>query len=386
MLLFGGESRAVPHPGLPMLGLGIQKSPGILRFLRRTARQKRNKRPQPFYSIRAVASHFAVPPTTVSRIYSQLRSEGLLTCVWGSKTLVVPIRIDNRLRVRAIVALPASLGSFCSVREYRNFFLKMREALWKFGFTTRLVFYGSNDAQSPSFAGLLLNYKPDIVIWFEPIPKLKGTIARLLDRGILVLTLGDCPADRREHHYSIDRGPAIKDALFGWQRDGIRSVTVMQDTCCGSASTIALVEKCLRDAAIPHAFAKIESWRLEETLLPAQQITRGIIFPSSALAAALAARDPARFAKLSKRSRVLLMDGPIDVPGLYAVEPSSDVIQVDLQSIAKRIVSDLIQSSSRRAEPATFQAKWVPRAINHLATPHSIQPRCNAQAHRLGGS
>ena len=186
--------------------------------------------------------------------------------------------------------------------------------------------------------------------------------------------------------YSIDQGPAIKDALFGWQREGIRSVTVMQDTCCGSASTIALVEKCLRDAAIPHAFAKIESWRLEETLLPAQQITRGIIFPSSALAAALAARDPARFAKLSKRSRVLLMDGPIDVPGLYAVEPSSDVIQVDLQSIAKRIVSDLIQSSSRRAEPATFQAKWVPRAINHLATPHSIQPRCNAQAHRLGGS
>jgi hypothetical protein len=360
---------SLPDLTSPRTTLPTQKSVIILRLLRRKARESRNKKPQPFYSIRAAASHFGVPATTVSRIYTQLRSEGLLTTVWGSKTFVTPAHIDNQLRVRAVVALPAALTSFCTLREYRNFFFQMRDALWNCGFATRLLFYEGNDAQSPNFAGVLLEYKPDIVIWFLPIAKLTGTVARLLDRGIRVITVGDCPGDCREHPYSIDRGRAIKDALFGWQQDGVRSVTVMQDSSCGSASTIALVAKCLRNAAMPHAFAKIESWRLEDTLPPAQQITKGIIFPSSEFAVALAARDPARFARLSEQSRVLLMDGPIDVPGLHAAEMSSDVIQVDLQSIAKRIVSDLIQSSARRAEPATFEAKWVPRAIeNRVAT------------------
>jgi DNA-binding LacI/PurR family transcriptional regulator len=355
-----------------------------MRLLRRKARGSRNKKPQPFYSIRAAASHFGVPATTVSRIYNQLKSEGLLTSVWGSKTFVEPAKIDNQLRVRGIVALPASLASFCTFREYRNFFVEMRDALWKFSFATRLLFYEGNDAQLPSFAELLLGYKPDIVIWFLPSAKMKGTAARLLDRGIRVITVADSPGDCRAHHYRVDRERAIKNALLSWQQNGIRSVTVLQDSRCGSFSSVAMVEKCLRDTAMPHAFANSESWQLQD-ILPAyaQPANQGIIFPSSELTVALAVRDPARFAKLLERSRILLMDGPIDVPGSYAVKPPIDVVEVDLQSVAKRIVSDLIQSTrSRSAEPVTFQAKWVPRVINHhLVTHHSVPP-----THRLGES
>jgi hypothetical protein len=357
-----------PRTRLPRRRAATRKSALILRLLRQRARGRRNKKPQTFYSIRAVAHHFGVPPTTVSRIYAQLRSEGLLTPVWGSKTLITPTRIDNELRIRGVVALPVSLTSFCTLREYRNFFLEMRDALWKFGFATQLLFCTQNDAHLPMFAEGLLKYRPDIVIWFLPTAKLKQTIARVLDRGIRVVTVGDGPADHREHCYSIDRGQAIKDALIDWQRNGIRSVTVMQDCCCGSTGTTALVEKCLRDAAMPHTYAKIESWQGEQTFPPAQQIRRGIIFPCSDLAAALVAQNPACFAKSSEQSRVLLIDGPIDVPGMYAAERSSDVLQLDLQPIAKRIVSDLIQSRSRRAVPVTFQAKWVPRPIENRAT------------------
>ena len=370
-----------PRTTLSHRHAATQKSVLILRLLRRKARESRNKKPQPFYSIRATASHFGVPATTVSRIYTQLRSEGLLTTVWGSKTFVTPAHIDNQLRVRGVVALPAALTSFCTLREYRNFFFQMRDALWKFAFATRLLFYEGNNARSPSFAEVLLNYKPDIVIWFLPIAKLTGTVARLLDRGIRVITVGDCPADSREYPYCIDRRRAIKDALFGWQQDGIRSVIVLRDSRCGSASSVALLEKCLRDAAMPHAFANAESSEMQDALPGyAQRVNRGIVFPSSELAVAVAARDPARFAKLSEQSRVLLMDGSIDVPGLHAIERSSDVIQVDIQSIAKRIVSDLIQSSSRRPEPTTFPAKWIPRAIeNRVATPFALKrARCSS--------
>ena len=375
-----------PRTKLPHRRAPTQKSVLILRLLRRKARESRNKKPQPFYSIRAAASYFGVPATTVSRIYTQLRSEGLLTAVWGSKTFITPAHVDNQLRVRAVVALPASLTSFCTLCEYRNFFFQMRDALWKFGFATRLLFYEGNNAQSPSFAEVLLNYKPDIVIWFLPIAKLTGIVARLLDRGIRVITVGDCPADSREYPYCIDRRRAIKDALFGWQQDGIRSVIVLRDSRSGSTSSVALVEKCLRDAAMPHAFANAESWEMQDTLPGyAQRVNRGIVFPSSELAVALAARDPVRFAKLAERSRILLMDGPIDLPGWDAIKLSIDVLHVDLQSVVKRIAIDLIQSNrSRHAEPATFQAKWIPRAIeNRVATPFAFSTaRCSSPSSR----
>ena len=365
-----------------------RKSALILRLLRQKARGSRNKKPQPFYSIRAAASHFGVPATTISRIYKQLKCEGLLTSVWGSNTFIEPPKIDNQLRVRGIVALPASLTSFCTGRQYRKFFLEMRDALWKFGFATRLLFYEGHDAQLPSFAELLLGYGPDIVIWFLPSAKTKGTVARLLDRGIRLIAVADCPGDSRAHYYWVDRERALKSGLVSWQQNGIRSVTVLQDAHRGSIGVVALLERCLRDTSMSHAFTNAESWQLQDNL-PAypQQTNRGIIFSSSELAVALATRDPARFTKLLEQSRILLIDGPIDVPSWYAVKSPIDVVELDLELVAKRIATDLIQSTRwRSTEPVTFQAKWVPAANNQgLRTPHSANHDA-MPTHRLGES
>src|ERR1700681_2974659 len=85
----------------------------IMQCLRRTAQKSRkNKKTRPFYSIRTVARHFAVAPTTVSRIYTRLKDEGLLTSVWGSKTFVQPTQLNKQLGVRAVTAPPAFLPRF----------------------------------------------------------------------------------------------------------------------------------------------------------------------------------------------------------------------------------------------------------------------------------
>jgi hypothetical protein len=355
-----------------------------LKVLRHKARVTRNKKPKEFYSIREVANHFDVPATTVSRIFTQLKAEGLLTTVWGSKTFVVPTCIDNGLRIRGIVALPASVVSFCTLRQYRNFFSEIRDALWEFGFATQLLFYEGNDPGQPMFAERLLKHKLDIVIWLLPTAKLKQTIARLVDRGIRVITVADSAEEWRGCGYSVDRQPAIRDALLSWRKDGVRSVTVLQNSRCRLSGTVTLLEKCLRDAAMPYSFANAELLHLEDMLAArAQQAIPGIIFPSSDVTVPFAARDPARFARLSERSRILLLDGAIDIPGLDAVPVSTEVVEVDSQTIAKQLVSDIIQSTRpRKTEPVIFRAKWIPAAINNrVATPNSVQSRCNAQAH-----
>ncbi len=379
----GGKSAKSRLPDLPALesasrrtDVAEERSALILRLLRQKAQRSRNKKPQPFFSIRAVASHFAVPPTTVSRIYSRLKDEGLLASMWGSKTFIEPVQIDNQLRVRAVVALPASLAAFCTSREYRTFFLEMRDALWKLGFATRLLFYEGGNAEEPTFAELLLNYKVNFVIWFLPTPKMKGTAARLVDRGIRVITVSDAQSNSGEYPYYISREYALRDGLLTWQKDGITSVTVLRNSFLEAANTFTTVEKCLCDAAMPHAVVNGETWQSFDSLRTrSQRKNRAIIFPSSELAVRLVSRDPGRFAELLERSRVLMVNGLIDLPGWYPVNASIDVIEVDWEIVAKRIASDLAKSTRSPIDaPIVFQAKWARKpSKNRAAVRYSDQ-------------
>jgi AraC-like DNA-binding protein len=341
-----------------------KKSAFVLQVLRQKARARRNKQATEFYSIREVANHFGVPATTVSRMFTQLKSEGLLTTVWGSKTVVAPTRIDNRLRMRAVVGLPASLGSFCTLRQYRSFFSGIRETLWKFGFATQLIFYEGHDMQSPTFAERLLKHNVDVVIWFLPAVNAKEAVARLLDRGILVITVAESARDCREHLYKVDYEPAIRDGLLKWRKNGIRFVTILQNSRCRSCDAAKTLEKCLRDTAMQHVFADVKSLQWEQAVgSRAEQGIQGVIFACAEVAVPFVTRDPAHFTKLLRQSRILVLDGLIDVPGMCESLASCDVVEVDAEPIAKRIVSDLVQSiRPRNPTPVIFQAKWLPAA------------------------
>jgi len=340
-----------------------QESALILRLLRQRAQENRTKNRQPFYSIRAVANHFAVPVTTVSRIYGRLKDEGLLAPVWGSKTFLESTQIDKQSRVRAVVALPASLSSFCSVQNYRAFFLSMRDVLWRLGFATRLLFYEGHDAEQPSFVELLLSYKIDVVIWYMPNPKCNDTAASLIDHGIRLITIGDCLPSRGQLCYYPSRQRAVKKGLIAWQKAGIASVTVVRATSCKPVAKLPMIEACLREADMRYAFANVGSgFRRNGLNAFSQRKGNAFIFPSSELVVQFTSRDPAAFEQLINHSRVMLVEGPVDFPAFDTIDGLLDLIEIDWQLAAGQIGRDLLNlGRSPSTGPITFEAQWRPQ-------------------------
>ena len=357
---------ATVAPDLPSLGsispravLAEEKTALILQLLREAAEKSRDKKSQPFYSIRAVANHFAVPPTTVSRIYTRLKDEGLLASVWGSKTFVEPAQIDKQLRFRAMVGLPAELKLFCALPAYRTFFLNIRDALWRLGFAARLVFYHGRDAEESAFADLLLSYKIDVVIWFLPSPKSKNTAARLVDRGIRLITVVDSLRSSREPCYYLSRQCALKEGLIAWQRDGVTSAMVVRQAPGESFDRLEMIETCLREVGMQYTIANIDSCTDPLRALSPRK-NRAIVFPSSELLIQLGSQDPARLGKLFDQSRVTLLEGLVGVPLCTWGAATFDAIEFDWPTVAKRIACDLLGPvRSTTDNPVTFEATWL---------------------------
>lgn len=236
----------------------------------------------------------------------------------------------------------------------------MREVLWQLGFATRLIFYERREAEEPSFAELLLNYKVDVVIWFLPRPKIRETAARLADHGIRIISVADSCTDFGEHQYRISRQVAFKEALADWQESGVSSVIVVRKPNCDAVQP-AMIERCLREIKMPYTTMNIglRASRdcLRELLIGAN---RAIVFPSSELAVEFRRKYPAYFVKLLYESRVMLTESVLGLPDGETLNGAVDVIDFDWEAIANRIGSDLLKPTrSLTDKPVTFEARWV---------------------------
>src|SRR5712692_9809597 len=104
-------------------------SASIQALLKQIAIERQNDELQPFYSIRAVANHFHVPPARVSRIYQRLSSERLLRTVWGSRTLLEPHKSSRNSESRS-VGVAVDLGRFLESSDYRLSVLSLQLEVW----------------------------------------------------------------------------------------------------------------------------------------------------------------------------------------------------------------------------------------------------------------
>jgi hypothetical protein len=87
-----------------------------------------------------------------------------------------------------------------------------------------------------------------------------------------------------------------------------------------------------------------------------------IVFSDSSIAVALGARAPAALGKLLRHSRVMLAEGPLEMPALIPFDTLVDVIGVNWRLAARRIGSDLMKPNVLPTEePFVLEALWLPR-------------------------
>jgi DNA-binding MarR family transcriptional regulator len=365
--LIGSDGSQLPAlESLAPAGCGEkEKAAFILRLLRQAASENREGKSQEFYSIRTVARHFGVPPTTVTRVYDKLKEEGVLASIWGSKTFIEPLEINRDIRVKAIIGLPASLRLFAAVRNYRMFFVAMQDMLWKHGFATRLLFCEKDELEMPNLADRFLGYKVDVVIWYGPNFRITNTAGRLIDRGVHVMPIFDSvPVKCGDHGFYVNRCRAVGKGLAAWKRAGVEFVKVLHQGSRDSLTNLTMIEICLHEIGLPHTSSKIDS-SLSNLRAHYGQYKQGFVFATSDTALQLASEGATQFTDFLRGHRAMFVEGAIDLLNGCSVNDESDLIEVDWSVAARRIGNNFVERARCRPDTRViFEADWVPRTRN----------------------
>ena len=329
------------------------------RLLRQTAIENREPEGRAFYSIRAVAKHFSLPPTTVARLYEQLKTEGVLGSIWGSKTIIEALEIDKDIRLRATVGLPVSLSAFSISPGYRRFFCVLEQGLWKYRFGSHLVFYEGEFPEAPTFVESFVDYKADVVVWFAPPSRASNAIARLKDCGIKSMMVHEGIPINRVPGYYVSRQNALVEGLASWKTAGIRSVIVAHEGQPRCSNRRRMVRTALLAVGIPFACQDISASGSSESSL-GTWVGSGTIFTSSQSVSRFANRSVSGLSNLLRKNRVMLLEGEVDLPIDASLSGSFDSIDLDWRAIARQLVSDLVASGvvAARSKQSIFEAKW----------------------------
>ncbi|MEY2500160.1 MAG: hypothetical protein QOI07_494 [Verrucomicrobiota bacterium] len=350
-------------PPLPSrLGLrgAVHKTERLTEILRTVALENQREQPRAFYALRQVADWFRLPLATVSRAYSHLEKEGLLTRVRGSKTLLQGLNFDRQLKVRAFVGFPASLSAFVTTQAYRMFFIKIRRELRLRGFATAMVFYEKDEVRSPVLSERLRSSEVDTVLWFQPPRDAAKTTQWLGDFGIRVIGIAHDEFSSIPCRYEVRRDRAIAQLLEKWKSAvAIDHVIIPQSQDTPSSVVGEALRAALDDLKIRKSVAMFHGQRIEKFLRSLQKSTAGgIIFSSAALAAKFCFRAPEAVADLLRSQRVAFLNGPVSMPFAEVPNIHVDLVVVDWQQVAEQIVEDLIdQTAFQDAGPTYFQAE-----------------------------
>ena len=339
------------------------KGAQLLEILRGIAIASQQEGPQVFYPLREIARHFAVPLSTVARVYHELEEEGILVSVRGSKTLLQGRSGGRHLSVLGFIGMPALTSSFVILQDYRTLFIRTRRELRSRGFAVATVFYDQSQGQTGHLFSRIDKYDFDTVLWHQPDRAAKETVLRLKDGGVQVIGLSDRGYPSIRCRYEVQRESAIVSILNDWRlNDSITSVVIVRGIET-SAANEELLKTLLEEQRLTYEFKSAGDQRLGDFLNSlAGDKRRGIIFPSMA-AAMFAFRQPEALAKLMSRVRVALTGGPVSIPFAQVPDVAVDTVVVDWQLVAEQIVSDLISRKAfNRAETTVFEAKAHLRA------------------------
>ncbi len=348
-----------PLPSRRALEKAHHKTETLTAILRDVAVKNQQAQPRAFHSVREVAAHFRIPPSTVAKTYRTLEQEGLLSRVRGSKTLLQGLHFDRQLKVRAFVGFPASVSRFVTLQDYRTFFIRIRRELRLRGFAAATAFFEPAEAGTDVLAKRFKAYEVDTVIWFEPGKEVAQTALHLADIGIRLLGVSNDTYCHIPCRYQVRRESAIRSLLNNWKAQSLDRVTLVESKEQRSAVLDETLHGILDEFDIPWSVASYEKQRSEAFVRELQRKkTGGIIFSSSLLASRFCFRAPDAVAELFRAQRVALINGPVSMPFARVPDVQVDLITVDWQLIAEQIVDDLIdQAAFQEPGPTYFDAE-----------------------------
>ena len=349
-----------PLPKKEALANAHNKTERLIEILRGVAVKNQREQPRAFYSVRDVAKRFGVPVSTVSRAYRHLEQEGLLNRVRGSKTILQGLHFDRQLSVRAFVGLPASLSAFVTIQDYRTFFIKIRRELRLRGFATAMAFFEKEEARTGALSKRLKAYEVDTVLWYQPPKEAKETALRLADMGIRLLGVAQDQFPAIPCRYELRREAAIRALLKDWKsRSPSGEIVLVQWKDHRSVALEETVNAILEELAIKSSVALFHGQRNEAFLRTLENSNgAGIIFCSPGLASRFCFRCPGGVTELLQQNRVAFLNGPVSMPFAKVPDVQVDLVTVDWQLVAEKIVNDLItQDAFSASGPTIFEAE-----------------------------
>ena len=102
---------------------------------------------QTFLSLREAATRFSAPVSAVAAVYQHLGEEGIFSSVRGSHTKLLSRGKTRSLKVRGLIAMPASMWRFHTFVDHQRCFRRVRDELHARGFFTTTLFFERSDEE-----------------------------------------------------------------------------------------------------------------------------------------------------------------------------------------------------------------------------------------------
>ena len=352
-------------PALPNKSVFKDREPKTARLteiLRGIAVTSQTDELQVFYPVRDVADRFRISISVVAKAYEQLEDEGLLSTVRGSKTLLQGVSAGRRLNVLGFVGMPASVPAFIGLQDYRSFFIRVRRELRVRGFAVAMVLFDPRDMKSGRLEKRIVKYDFDTVLWYRPDASARETISRLTDAGVRIIAVGDSTLSPIQLRYEIRRETAIIQFLHYWRTTAnITSVIIVRGIRASAKEET--LQRLLEEERLPFEFRNADNKSAAKFLKSLGRTnTKGIIFPSWA-ASMFAFREPEGLMQLANSCHIAFTGGPPSVPFAQVQDVHVELVIVDWQLVAEKIVGDLISKKALvRAETTVLKAKAHLRA------------------------
>jgi hypothetical protein len=348
-------------PGLPKLKVSDireHKAETLLQTLRHIAGVAQEQNDRIFYSMREISFEYRTPVSAVADIYRLLEREGLLRRVRGSKTLLRGRQHDRKISVRGVVGLPRMTSKYVTIQDYRLFLKHLRRELRLSGFAAQTV--DTDGPEAADFVERVRNYDVDTIIWFQPGQLAKQVKLRLQDLGLRIIGVSDGMRPTIPCQYEVQREPAVRQILRHWRSEAaLSSILVVSGSgsspaVLGEEQLAEIAEEEGLDVELCHAQGRSIRNLLE---MLSQKEDVGIVFLSSA-GPLVAFRSPESMTEIFEHCRVALVEGPVNMPFAKLPDVRVDLVLLNWQLIAQKIVGDLIIDTDLSARnPVTFLAE-----------------------------